>query len=370
MKLLHLYSGNLYGGVERMLGTLARLQNLYPQLEHSFALCFHGKLWDELQSHTTRLYNLGEVRTRYPWTVLQSRSRFSKILNEAKPDWVVFHTPWPQAIYGGTARRAGYKIATWFHDIPHPEKWLDRWAGLTKPDRIIANSHYTAASVGTLFKSPAPSVLYYSTEVASGPSDSAIRDRLRKAEGVQPNEVVLFQASRFERWKGLHIFVHALTHLKEIPGWVAWLAGAPQKRGEEAYLAELKNIASEGGISSRLKFLGWRSDVPQLMQAADVFCQPNTGPEPFGLVFTEALSNRLPVLATSIGGAKEIITNECGILVPPDDPIAVADALRRLVLNHDLRRQLGVAGPARAQHLVEPKRQMQALELILKQEAR
>jgi glycosyltransferase involved in cell wall biosynthesis len=370
MKLLHLYSGNLYGGVERMLGTLAHLQDLYPKLEHSFALCFHGKLWDELQSYTSRLYHLGEVRTRYPWTVLLSRSRFSKILKEAKPDWVVFHTPWPQAIYGGTAKRAGYKIATWFHDIPHPEKWLDRWAGFTIPDRIIANSHYTAASIGKLFKSPEPTILYYSAEVPMTEPAPEVREQLRSAEGVRPDEVVLFQASRFERWKGLHVFVQALTQLKEIPGWVGWLAGSPQKQGEEAYLQELKQIASNGGISSRLKFLGWRSDVPQLMQAADVFCQPNTGPEPFGLVFTEALSSRLPVVATSIGGAKEIVTAECGILVPPEEPNQVAEALKTLIQDRALRRKLGDAGPGRALQLVDPKRQMQALEALLQQEAR
>ena len=56
-----------------------------------------------------------------------------------------------------------------------------------------------------------------------------------------------------------------------------------------------------------------RDDVPRLLAAADIFCQPNLGPEPFGIGFVEALSAGLPVITTATGGALEIVDGDCGI---------------------------------------------------------
>ena len=68
-----------------------------------------------------------------------------------------------------------------------------------------------------------------------------------------------------------------------------------------------------------MRFLGQREDVPRLMAAADVFCQPNTGPEPFGIVLVEALYAGLPVVTSGFGGAAEIVDQTCGVLTAPGD---------------------------------------------------
>ncbi len=75
----------------------------------------------------------------------------------------------------------------------------------------------------------------------------------------------------------------------------------------------------------------------RLLAAADIHCQPNTGPEPFGITFIEALYAGLPVVTTSIGGALEIVDGSCGMLVEPNDPAALAGALRRLIEDRELR---------------------------------
>jgi glycosyltransferase involved in cell wall biosynthesis len=97
------------------------------------------------------------------------------------------------------------------------------------------------------------------------------------------------------------------------------------------------------------------------MAAADVYCQPNTGPEPFGVAFVEALYAGLPVVSAATGGAAEIVTTACGILVQPGDVDAVAEALGRIIADAALRRSLGAAGPARAAQLCDPARQLAAL---------
>ena len=365
MKLLHLYSGNLYGGIERLLGALNRLQSAYPDLTHSYGLSFRGKLWDELSRDGARVHDLGNVRARYPWSVLRARRRLSKALQADRPDVVICHTPWPHAIYGGMLRRANVRFATYFHDQPHESNPLDRWAARTPADCSIANSAHTASRIAPLFSAPRVQIVYCPSEPSTTELNAAERDRFRQSLDANALDVVFLQAGRFERWKGLHIFMESLVLLKDVPGWKAWIGGEPQKSGEFTYLSELQALATHGGISERVRFIGWRSDMSKVMQAADVFCQPNTGPEPFGLVFTEALAHGLPVIATTLGGALEIVTRECGILVAPGDAKAVASSLLDLLQDPALRARLAKHGPQRARQLVDPVTQLAALHRVL-----
>jgi len=113
-------------------------------------------------------------------------------------------------------------------------------------------------------------------------------------------------------------------------------------------------------LTSRVSFLGERSDVPDLLRAADIFCQPNSGPEPFGIVFVEALYAGLPVVTTDMGGPKEIVDASCGFLVAPE-PAAVAAALRRLISEPALRKKLAEAAPARARQLCDPQARIEEI---------
>jgi glycosyltransferase involved in cell wall biosynthesis len=97
------------------------------------------------------------------------------------------------------------------------------------------------------------------------------------------------------------------------------------------------------GLTARVQFLGHRLDVDELMGAADVFCHPNVGPEPFGMVFVEAMLAGLPVVATEMGGAKEVLGDGVGLLVAPK-PAALARALGRLMLSRGEREAMGRKG--------------------------
>jgi glycosyltransferase involved in cell wall biosynthesis len=113
-----------------------------------------------------------------------------------------------------------------------------------------------------------------------------------------------------------------------------------------------------------VRFLGQRRDVLDLMHASDIHCQPNVGPEPFGIVFIEALYAELPLVTTRMGGALEIVNESCGVLVSPD-PESVAAALDRLRRDSSERRRLGANGPARARALCNPLQQAEALKAAL-----
>ncbi|MBV8606429.1 MAG: glycosyltransferase family 4 protein, partial [Singulisphaera sp.] len=194
--------------------------------------------------------------------------------------------------------------------------------------------------------------------VAAPAVDRTVRSEVRSELGTEDGAVVILQASRLERWKGQAVHLAALGLLRDVPGWECWLAGGAQKAGEAEFLAELRSAAERAGIADRVRFLGQRADVPRLMAAADVFCQPNTGPEPFGIVFVEALYAGLPVVTSGFGGAVEIVDGTCGVLTAPADTAAVAAALRELIRDPSRRRALGAAGPNRAESLCDPARQL------------
>jgi glycosyltransferase involved in cell wall biosynthesis len=130
-------------------------------------------------------------------------------------------------------------------------------------------------------------------------------------------------------------------------------------------LQELQAQARELNITDRVKFLGQRADVRRLLVAADIHCQPNTSPEPFGIAFVEALYAGLPVVTTAIGGGLEIVDESCGRLVAPNDAIALSQVLGSLMANPGERADLAAGGRSRALALCDPARQLTRLHDLL-----
>jgi glycosyltransferase involved in cell wall biosynthesis len=360
MRVLQVSAGNLYGGLETVLVTLARCRALSPDFEYEFALCFAGRAEDELRAAGATVYRLGEVRVRWPFSVLRARRVLRRLIPQRGFDAVICHSPWTQAIFGPAVRAAGTASIFWLHDVATGRHWLERWAASVVPDGAICDSCFTAATLPLIYPRVACEVVYY--PVAPAPEVSqADREAVRAELGAAPEAVVVIQVSRLEQWKGHRLHLNALARLAGVPGWTCWMVGGAQRPHEARYLEALRVEAVALGIGSRVKFLGQRSDVARLLAAADIQCQPNTGPEPFGITFIEALYAGLPVVTTSIGGALEIIDDSYGMLVKANDPAALAGALHRLIEDREMRARLGAAGPARAAALCEPRAQMAAL---------
>jgi glycosyltransferase involved in cell wall biosynthesis len=367
VKVLHLTAGNLYGGIETYLMTLARLRHLCPEMEPHFGVCFPGRLRDELLAAAVPVLDLGPVRLSRPWTVLRARRQLIRTLRDHEITLAITHGTWPHAVFAPAARKADARLVNFVHDSLSNAHWINRWAARTPPDAVLANSRFTAATVERVFPGVAAQVCYLPVAPAQVERPEHARREIRKELKTSQDSVVVLQASRLERWKGHLVLLEALSRLKEEPNWQLWIAGGPQKNGEADLLEELKAAASNGGIADRVRFLGQRSDIPRLMAAADIYSQPNTGPEPFGIALVEALAARLPVVTSDLGGAREIVAKECGVLCPPGDAGSVANALRSLILQPAWRQTLGEAGPARAGELCDPKSRM--IELAAKLEA-
>jgi glycosyltransferase involved in cell wall biosynthesis len=363
MRLLHLYAGNLYGGIETFLVTLARSRGLCPEMQPAFALCFEGRLSKELRATGAPVYALGPCRLSRPWTVWQVRRQLRRLLADFRPHAAVCHSCWPHAVFGPVLRAGRVPLIYAAHDIHRGRHWLERLAGWTRPDLILANSETTRAAVPSVFDAAAPCVIHY--PVVAAPDVGDVRQEVRREFGTAAHETVIIQFCRLEPWKGHALLLEALGRLVDEPGWVCWVAGGSQRPHERRYLDELRMTAIALGIADRVRFVGQRDDVPRLLAAADVHCQPNTGPEPFGIAFVEALAAGLPVVTTALGGALEIVDSSCGILVPPGDVARLASALRTLIEAPDRRQALGAAGPSRAVELCDPARQLRRLYELL-----
>jgi glycosyltransferase involved in cell wall biosynthesis len=241
---------------------------------------------------------------------------------------------------------------------------MARAASFHRPDAVLCNSAFIASMLPRTYRSVPHAVVHYPSAPPAPSARDARRDT-RRALGAADDDVVIVQASRLDSWKGHEIHLQAAGRLSEMRGWRLWFAGGPQRAAEAEYEQALRALAARLRISDRVTFLGQRDDVSLVLAAGDIYCQPNTQPEPFGLSYVEALAAGLPVVASDFGGASEIVTHDTGILVPPRDVDALAAALKRLVGDKTERRRLGRNGPARAAALCDPLRQLAALEAFL-----
>jgi len=366
MKVLHIYAGNLFGGIETLLVTLAKTQHLCPQMEHSFALCFEGRLANELRSLNARVNMLGNVRISRLWMVWRAWGRLQQILDKEKFKIVICHTCWAQTIFAPVVRANNLPLVFWCHDVPNGKHPLEQLAKFMPPNLVIANSRYTQTSVPKLYQTHSETLLC--PVVCPEFTDwKLVRQAVRCEQSTPEQAIVIVQSSRLARLKGQSVLLSALAKLRQIPNWICWLVGGVQQSCESDYLAELKLQAQELGIIERVVFLGQRSDVSYLLAAADIYCQPNTGPETFGISFIEALYAGLPVVTTELGAAKEIVDNSCGYLVPANDIDALSQVLTMLITSPETRATLALGGKARAEHLCNPINQLNQLYQLLSQ---
>lgn len=165
--------------------------------------------------------------------------------------------------------------------------------------------------------------------------DPVTRRRTRAALGVDEATFVCLFVGRLEVVKGLHTLVKSaarLTHSGGRPMRV-FLAGNGSER------AALESLCRSQGLTATVTFLGERSDVQDLLNMADAFVMTSRT-EGLPMALIEAMAAGLPCVATAVGGIPAMLSDDAGILVPPEDPEAVAGALMRLAGDDLLRRQL------------------------------
>jgi len=159
----------------------------------------------------------------------------------------------------------------------------------------------------------------------------------------QRDTFVVGMVGRIAEWKGQHVFLSAFARAFPEGQERAVIVGSALF-GEDDYADSLHALIQGLGIDGRVEFRGFRDAVADELARLDVLVHASVLPEPFGRVVVEGMAAGLPVVAPAAGGPLEIITDGVdGILYPPGDVAALAEALQRLASDGALRSRLGEA---------------------------
>ncbi len=165
------------------------------------------------------------------------------------------------------------------------------------------------------------------------------QDTLRAGLDLKKNALIVGTVAILRRKKGHHVLLDAIPRvIKAVPKAVFVFAGdGPQRENIEARIKEL-------GIGKNVRLLGLRRDVPSVIKGMDIFVLP-TLQEALGTSLVEASAMGKAVVSTRVGGVPEaVIDGKTGILVAPEDSVALADAIIKLLKDSPLRERMGKEG--------------------------
>lgn len=154
------------------------------------------------------------------------------------------------------------------------------------------------------------------------------RDRMRKRLGIPGNSAVLLCAGRLAAYKRQEVVLDAVCREKGRRDFVVLFAGEPDLHvaGTREMVARMEETIARNGLGERVRFLGYRSDLHELMASADLLVHP-TEKEAFGMVLAEALESGLPVVSTDVEGIPEVLEGTDSLLIRPGDPAALRRAM-------------------------------------------
>lgn len=275
----------------------------------------------------------GLGKARY---LLHSR-RVAKLVQSLEPDLVhALHL----TSYGFLAALTNLHpliVSVWGTDVLEApnltpfHRWLTRYA-LGRADLVTATGlHLATATLPYVSQGKGVTVVPYGVDMAQ------FKPRKRRAR----KKTVIGAVSRLSVEKGMSYLVEAFALLKHRHSDVS-LQIAGDGPEEEA----LKALSRQLGVEDGIEFRGWvkHAELPEFLQGLDIFALPSTY-EGFGVAAAEASAMALPVVATNVYGIPDVVVDgETGLLVPSRDSEALAEALSRLVEDHDMRIALGEAG--------------------------
>jgi glycosyltransferase involved in cell wall biosynthesis len=167
-------------------------------------------------------------------------------------------------------------------------------------------------------------VVYNGFEPKTYQIDESTINKLQQDLGFA-GKFIVGHFSRLAPWKGQHILIDAIA---KCPPQVTAILVGDALFGEQNYVQQLHQQVAKLGLENRVKFLGFRSDIPQLMSACDLVTHTSTSPEPFGRVIVEAMLCQKPVVAAKAGGAMELVEHGLnGFLVTPGEPQELAQVI-------------------------------------------
>jgi len=315
-------------------------------------VCADGPLLADVEAAGLRTAPLPMARSLSPGAQWRALWAMVALFRAERPDMVHAHMPISGVLARLAARIAGVpKVAYTCHGFlfNQPGPWWRRalglvmeWFGGRLTDITLTVSTEEAADARRLWIARHAVPVGNGRDPARFRPDTAARAQVRQALGVPEAAVVIVIVSRLVRHKG---YPELLLAMRDVPGAELWIVGdrLPSDHG-----ADLEPLFAGSGLGPRLRRLGYRADVADVLAAADIFTLPSHF-EGLPMSVIEAMLTGLPVVATAIRGPREqVVDGETGFLVPPAATAPLAAALSCLALDPALRARMGAAGRARA----------------------
>ncbi len=215
---------------------------------------------------------------------------------------------------------------------------LTRWLYTRGANLIVTTGGTTRRALIERNRYPAGQVLSVPTGVDSQCFQPGDRLDARRRLGLPEDKILVGIVATLRSWKGHRYLVEAFARLNDDAARLLIVGGGPQRDNLQAQVDSL-------ALGDRVLMPGNQEDVLPWLQALDVFALPSYANEGVPQAVLQALCCELPVVTTPVGSIEEAVRHEeTGLLVPPQDPGALAEALRRLIADESLRRRLGSQG--------------------------
>ena len=293
------------------------------------------------------VFHAGRMREIHK--LLGTAQRIAQFARREKIDFLLGWMGTAQ-LYGGGASLFSGVPALWYQlGTPFDRGMIDRIA-TALPAKAIFTCSQTGEKAQAGIKPSRPiRVIYPGVELdrydpARLPTPTEARTKL----GLPTEGPLIGIVGRLQRWKGMHILVDAMPEvLNKYPDAHAVIVGGAHAF-EPEYESFLQKHIADKGLQERVLMVGLQKNVPEWMQAMDVFVHASDN-EPFGMVIIEAMALGKPVIATDSGGPTEIITPGVdGLLTPYGDAPRLAEAILRYLEEPVFRNQVSQAAQRRA----------------------
>ena len=325
------------GGVER--GTLDVAKYIKERGYNSVIVSSGGTMADRFE-HKGVLHYMLPIQKKNIYSYFSSRKKFKRILSEVNPSVVHVRSRWP-AFCLNTLIKDKIPLVTTYHGTyngnnnPLKKKYNSL---MVEGDRVIAISNFIRNHILHHFPDSRKRLITINRGIDTDYFNLKKVTQVRKEKfltdtGIRENKHIILLPGRLTRWKGHNVAIDAAKIIcKRYPDieFVMLFVGSEQNRAK--YLRYLKKKTIDSKLSQNIFFLGSRSDMASIYSLSDVVLSTSVEEEAFGRVSAEASSMSKPIIATNIGGSKEIIEhNQTGWLIQENDPLLLADTIIKVI---------------------------------------
>jgi glycosyltransferase involved in cell wall biosynthesis len=337
------------GGVER--GTIEIVEALTARGWTALVASQGGRLVEAVERAGGRHIALS-LRTKLPWAIWRNAGRLAEVIRRERVDLVHARSRAPAWSAWVACRRLGVPFVTTYHGAYSDKGWGKRRYNsvMARGVRVIAASGFVAGLLRSQHGVGADRLRLIPRGIDPAVFDPGQVSGLRVAGlarewSVPEGATVVLLPARVSRWKGQSVLIAALGLLRRRDLFVVFV-GSDQ--GRHAYVRSLLDEATALGVAGQIKLAGHCADMPAALMLADIVVSASTEPEAFGRAVIEAQAMERVVIAAGHGGAAETVEHGVtGVLVPPGDAAALAEAIAHvLALPEAERRAMGARARA------------------------